>query len=394
MLEYKICDIFMKILYIAHTSADGGSSVALLNIVKGMLNRNVELAVACPTREGYLAEQLKQLGILCYIPTRRYEGYHVYPLTKRLGQWCSFFIKDYLAEKRGERFIAKIIKEYNPDIVHTNSSACVIGYNVCKRLGIKHVWHIREYLEFFTGWTPKPCVAVHKKRILSHYTRNIAITKSMYEHYDMKEPNVYIYDGVIDTTKQINPQTEFFHPYFLFVGALTRDKGIDVAVKQFLEFNKTNKSHHLVIIGPSKDSTLDEELQNMLSSQQASEFVHWLGLRNDVYDWMCRASALLVPSLKEGFGFTIAEGMYCNTIVIGRDTTGIKEQFDKGFQETGTEIGLRFVRDEEIPQLMNRSISEDFSLMKKYAHEVVLHNYTIEANVNKIYDFYKNILGL
>ena len=384
----------MRVLYVAHTSAEGGSSAALINIIKGMQSNNIECAVVCPTREGHLVERLQQMRIQCYIPKRRYEGYHIYPPVKRLGQWIIYFIKDYLAEKRGERFLTKVIKEYRPDLVHTNSSACIIGYNVCKRVGIKHIWHIREYLESFSSWTPKPNISSHKNRLLSPNSYNIAITKSMFNHYCMTSPNTYIYDGVIDTKQQINPQIELPYPYFLFVGALTRDKGVDIAVKEFLKFKITNNTHHLVIIGLTKDPSLDKELKQMISSQNASNYVHWLGHRNDVYDWMCKATALLVPSLKEGFGFTVAEGMFCNTIVIARDTTGIKEQFDKGLQETGIEIGLRFTHDDELIGLMNRSISEDFSLMKEYAHKVVLNNYTIEANVDKILEFYHKVLGL
>lgn len=384
----------MRILYLAHTSADGGSSVALLNIVKGMRNKKVELAVVCPTREGYLVEQLQKKGILCYIPNRRYEGYHVYPPVKRMSQWISFYIKDYLAVKRGERFLKKIIEEFRPHIVHTNSSACIVGYNVCKRLGVKHVWHVREFLDIGFGWTPRPSMSAHVARLQSPHTYNIVITKAIYEHYKLTEPHEYIYDGVLDTKTLITPQTELDVPYFLFVGALTENKGLCTAVRQFLEFHKSNKTHHLVIIGSTKKTELNEQLKSEISDNGADKYVHWLGQRNDVYSWMEGASALLVPSFNEGFGFITVEGMFCKTIVIGRDTAGTKEQFDKGLLETGTEIGLRFVHDEEIPSLMSRSISEDFSSMKEAAHKVVLNNYTIEANVDKIYDFYKKILEL
>lgn len=381
----------MKVLYIAHTSNAGGSTAALINILKGMRTKDIEVAVICPT-PGPLVESIKELEIKTFVPNSRYVGYYVYPVTKSPLKWLKEMGSVIYRTIIGERYIASVIDEFKPDIVHSNSTACVAGFHVCMRKKIPHVWHVREFINRDFGWTPIPTFFSPKKRLHKKGNYNIAITKSVFDYFELRKQDTQIYDGVIDVNTSFEGQTEFQHPYFLFVGALTAGKGIDVAVTQFIEFHKSNNSHHLVIIGPTKDKVLLDQLHKQVAKANVEEFVHWLGLRDDVYSWMSEATALLVPSINEGFGFITAEGMYCGTPVIGRNTSGTKEQFDKGLLESGSEIGLRFMDDEDLPKLMQLVIDEDTKDMKEKAYSVVTQNYTIQANAERIYAFYDNVI--
>lgn len=385
----------MKVLYIAHTPNEGGSTVALINLIKGIIAKGIEPAVVCPYN-GILVDQLKAMNVKVYVPNSsdKYVGYNIYPITKNPIRWVKSMIGDSIRTYKGERYIASVIREFRPDIVHTNSTACVAGFNVCKRMGIKHVWHVREFLDLGFGWTPRPSVSAHVNRLHSPHTYNIVITKAIYNHFKLAEPHEYIYDGALDTKKSIIPQSELNVPYFLFVGALTEKKGLCTAVRQFLEFHKSNKTHHLVIIGSTKRPELNEQLKSEISDNGADRYVHWLGQRNDVYNWMAGATALLVPSFNEGFGFITVEGMFCKTVVIGRDSAGTKEQFDKGLEDIGNEIGLRFKEDSELPNLMAKAINREYTQMKQMAYDVVCKNYTIEANAEKVFNFYNKIIKL
>lgn len=382
----------MRILYIAHTSNDGGSTVALVNIIKGMKSKDIEMAVICPTT-GPLVEILEKIGIRTFVPKSRYVGYYVYPVTKSPLKWLKEMGSVIYRTIIGEKYIASIIDEYKPDIVHSNSTACVAGFHVCMRKKVPHVWHVREFINRDFGWTPIPTFFSPKKRLHKKGNYNIAITKSVFDYFELRKQDAQIYDGVINTNTCFKGQTEFQHPYFLFVGALTAGKGIAVAITQFIEFHKSNNSHHLVIIGPTKDKTLEDQLHKQVAKANVEEFIHWMGLRNDVYSWMSKATALLVPSINEGFGFITAEGMYCGTPVIGRNTSGTKEQFDKGLHETGMEIGFRFTNDDELPKLMHQVINEDTTVMRDKAYSVVTQNYTIQANAAKIYAYYIEVIN-
>ena len=132
----------MRILYITHTSGKGGSSVALLNILKGIRKMNVEVGVICPTSQGFLVDELKAMGIKTFIPEKRYCGYYVYPQVKNPLRWCRNMVGLLWRSHIGRTYIKRIINEFKPDLVHTNSSACVVGWQVCRKMRIKHIYVI------------------------------------------------------------------------------------------------------------------------------------------------------------------------------------------------------------------------------------------------------------
>lgn len=384
----------MKILYVAHTSGIGGASVALINLIKGMQNKyGVFIAVACPEPKGYLVDKLNEMNVTVFTPPRRYNGFFVFPKVKNPLLWIKAMIGLIVRYFWGVIFLSKVVKNFRPDIIHTNSSACVVGLDVAKMKRIPHVWHIREFIDTGFDWTFIPSNKSLYKRMYCKGNFNIAITKSVYDHFHLRKCDKYIYDGVIDTNRKINDATKLDFPYFLYVGNITRSKGVDVLIEQYLIFHKIDKKLHLVLAGPlERNIDFCDEMKHAIKEDKSSEFVHWLGKRDDVYELMKGALALIVPSRSEGFGFITVEAMYNKCLVIGHNIEGLKEQFDKGLSDTKDEIALRYDIDSELSEKMFLAVSNDFTEMKKRAFSVVLENYTIDKNSESIYDYYKNIL--
>lgn len=384
----------MKVLYIAHTSDNEGSSVALINIAKGMQGRDIEFAVVCPDSKGALVASLHAMGVRVFVPRFQYTGFYVYPLTKNPLLWLKRMLGVALREVYGRWYLPKVVKAFHPDIIHTNSGACSLGWKTARSMHIPHVWHIREYMDKDFGLTVIPSNRTYRERLHSIGNYNITITQSIFQHFNLRPVDECIYDGVIDSHRAVGDTPAFGYPYFLFVGNIIKAKGVDTLVEQFLSFHKSDDRRHLVLAGPyDREPELYDSLQKKIAAADAADYVHWLGRRSDVYELMRGATALIVPSYNEGFGFITAEAMFCRCLVIGRDTAGTKEQFDKGKDESGGEIGLRFSSDSEMPSLMHLAATSNFDEIKKRALEVVLNNYTIEANTQRIYKFYENVLS-
>lgn len=107
---------------------------------------------------------------------------------------------------------------------------------------------------------------------------------------------------------------------------------------------------------------------------------------------MSKAQALIVASKFEGFGFISVEAMFNYCYVIGRNTGGIKEQFDKGLETFGSEIGFRFEDIEGLVHAMTLVVNEYSEKMLDNAKNIVDNNYTSKVCAENILNFYDKIL--
>ena len=381
-----------RVLYVLHSMNNDGSSRAFLNLVAEMKRMGVEVGATVPHKEGYLYDKLCSLGVKIFY-RRGYPSFLQYP-SQNIGhreriKWYYTYSRIILGVHRD---MYKIIKEFKPDVVHTNSSAIDYALLGCYLTRTPHVWHVRELLVEGCNMDVFPSLNLLKWKIKRPFSHSIAVTKAVYDYYNMSDKDTVIYDGVINEKRKIKPSSEFVFPYFLTVGYVSEVKGILSLVRKFAQFAQSNKDIHLMIVGGyCIGDDYYEQCVKVIEEYGTEGRVHFLGRRDDVYELMASAEALFVCSKFEGFGFTPVEAMYCNTLVIGRNVGGVKEQFDIGLAQTGKEIALRFVDEEELPKLMSRALSEDFSEMKQRARKVVLDNYTISRNAQQILTFYKQI---
>lgn len=136
-------------------------------------------------------------------------------------------------------------------------------------------------------------------------------------------------------------------------------------------------------------------ISHEISIRHNAHQIKYLGFRTDIYSLMANATALLVPSYNEGFGFITVEAMLNKTLVIGRNVAGTKEQFDNGKDMSGMEIGIRFNTTEELSEKMLQVCKKNQSYFKQMinqAYNVVISNYTIEKNTQQIKNLYEQIL--
>jgi len=380
----------MKVLYLTHSESIQGAGIALLNIVRGMVSHGIECVVIVPFH-GEMEKNLVNIGVKCYI-SRCYNA--IYP---QLKGWMDYVLWPYrlgrtiLTNAIAKRRLLRIVDIEHPDIIHTNTGVVRFGASVALKKSIPHVWHIREFQtrDFFGV----PLGGEKKVQQLYHSQSNhcVAITKSVFEHFSLSEPKDHVvYDGVFSKDVLI-PQKYENKRYLLFVGSLQRGKGIYDALLAFDSVAKQIPRHELWIAG-NDYIDINKEILNLKNASQ----VKYLGFRSDVYELMANATAVLVPSYYEGFGFITAEAMLNKTIVIGRDVAGTKEQFDNGLNSTGKEIGIRFHNMEELSRaILNVCIKPytAFQEMTDNAYKVVMENYTIEKNTEKILAIYEQLLN-
>jgi glycosyltransferase involved in cell wall biosynthesis len=126
---------------------------------------------------------------------------------------------------------------------------------------------------------------------------------------------------------KVNPMRDKSAP-LLFVGSLEPRKNLDRILDAYLRFRKRNPESDLPILTiVGGRGWLDEKLVARILLLEKQQLVTWTRYCStekliDIYQ---SSSALLFPSLHEGFGFPILESMAFNLPVITSDRGAMKE---------------------------------------------------------------------
>ena len=231
-----------------------------------------------------------------------------------------------------------------------------------------------------------------EKMLRTENNYNIAITKGVFNHFSLR-PGLdrVIYDGVFEKS-QIRNVVDGERFFFLFVGRIEEAKGVIELLEAFSLYCEKKKDATLLLAGANFDDFYYKKCINFINSHKLTNNVDFLGERSDVYDLMSKSIATIVPSRSEGFGFITVEAMLNGSIVIGKDVSGTKEQFDNGLEKCGNEIGIRYLTKEELVQALIYVESTDLSEMRKRAREVVLELYPAEKHVSLVREYYEFII--
>lgn len=384
----------MKVLYISHSVDCYGATIALLNIMREMISRGVEVCLMCPSDKGFLIDEVRKNDCIKIYPTIGYPSMLIFPGVKmNMLQYIKYWIGRAVRCMAFQWKTYMLIRRVHPDIVHCNSAVNDYALLGCKLTHIPHVWHAREYIDKDFGCKVFPSMPFLRWKMSLCFNHTIAITKGVFEHYQLqRNKDFVIYDGVFDENVRplVSTGKLFDFEYFLFAGTIGKGKGVHCLIEQFCVFAQRHDNIHLVLVGGFNKN--DSYYQYCVElGKNFADRIHFIGMRNDVYELMAGAVALVVPSLFEGFGFTTVEAMFNGALVIGRNAAGTKEQFDIGLKQTGEEIGLRFENDDEMPSLMEKALVNDFTAMKERARQVVTLNYSTNKNANEIFALYNRI---
>lgn len=384
----------MKILYIVHTNAVGGSNNALFNILGYMKERHdVRVLFPKPSNGQSVVQDYLERNHIRYYNPYFYDAF-VYGKDRNVIRRFIRTVGRFYRHLRMRKKIKGIIDDFKPDIVHTNNGIIDIALDYCRKKGIPHVWHLREYQDLDFKMSVMPSKSVWLKRIHRQGNYNIAITKGIFDYFQLRDCDTYIYDGVLDLSVPSMKKKEK-SDYFLFVAgiAFAQGKGLLDALKAFGKFAENYKEYKLYVAGSVVDNSYKAECDAFIQSNNLADKVGFLGVRSDVNELMAASIATLVPSRFEGFGFITVEAMYNGSLVIGRNTAGTKEQFDRGLEITGEEIGMRFNDADELVLCMKKAVNEDTADMRQRAKTVVERLYTIDGACRNLDNYYKRIFS-
>lgn len=374
----------MRLLYISASSTTGGAQQALYNLVLEMISRGHEVGVMLPDKDGTYFKRLEEAG--CRMFAEQPYVMSLYPTSRLPWKRKERFAA--LKRNQGEvrEYVGSVLDRFKPQIVHTNVGPLDLAQEECRKRGIPHVWHIREYQR---GMTFYPSEDTFRSLLDTDGNRCIAISKGVFEYWRLdRDRDRIIYDGVIPAGDSVAGSGD--GGFFLFAGRVEKTKEVLPMLRAFRLYRKAGGRLNLVIAG--KDSglyALKCKAYSFIFMPKGS--VCFTGNREGIDDLVLKAAALIAPCRFEGFGFTVVEAMYRKCPVIGFDGCGIKEQFDNGLERTGQEIGLRFRSIRELADRMTGPAPDEE--MKERALRTVTELYTVNRHADQVEAFYKDMLG-
>ena len=100
------------------------------------------------------------------------------------------------------------------------------------------------------------------------------------------------------------------------VGRLTHQKGFDILLEAFARTRKRYPSWTLTIIG---DGSLRQDLESLCDRLEIAESVNFVGLVDDVTEYLRAADLFVMASRFEGFPNALCEAMACGLPVVHTD---------------------------------------------------------------------------
>lgn len=173
---------------------------------------------------------------------------------------------------------------------------------------------------------------------------------------------------------------------FLFVGRITRDKGIFDLIQAFKELNQENPKTSLWIVGPDEEG-IRAQIQHIFPKLNG---VQWIGSSMTPEVFMAKADVLVLPSYREGFGSVIIEAAACKTPAIAYRICGVIDAVENDRSGILVNKGDYMALKSAMKMLL---CNPSFLIkLQEYAYQRVTNIFSSKKITNDWVEFYESII--
>nr|WP_284698356.1 glycosyltransferase family 4 protein [Algibacter sp.] len=222
--------------------------------------------------------------------------------------------------KQNEIFHLRFLKEYQPNIIYSNTSVINIGVKLAIKLNLPHVWHVRE----FQFYDIKPDFG---KKYLVYYLKksdliiaNSEMLKSYFESFVSNKKIKMIYNGIeINNKRSIDLKLKSIERDFTFlmVGELIKRKSHIEVLRALKVLKLRNQRLKLIIVG---EGHLRIEIEKFILENDLLGYVTLAGYQDKVDEFYLQADCFLMSSKHETFGRVTVEAMMFSLPIIGKNS--------------------------------------------------------------------------
>jgi glycosyltransferase involved in cell wall biosynthesis len=287
-------------------------------------------------------------------------------------------------------YLNQLHREFNFQLVYSNTLAVVVGAWWARRRNLPHIWHIHEIL-----LGPSPLVSMLAKMLDGSTTEPIVVSQAVGDHWKNKlkkaRPEV-IYNGIpyepylieFPNAKK-NLGIEEDKLVITMVGRINPGKGqlFFLEIAEIL-VNRFPQLHFLLVGDPFPGyESIEQEIIQKIEKPQLQKSVSYLGFRKDIPEILAATDIFVLPSiLPDSFPTVILEAMASGKPVVATGSGGASEMVIH--EKTGLLVSIGDVKKgaEALDKLI-KNVALRIE-MGNAARNRVLHEYSLEAFEEKI----------
>ena len=218
------------------------------------------------------------------------------------------------------------------------------------------------------------------------------------EHFNVQEDKIkVIYNGINLEQYQFTEKKATLEkfkidaskPYVLFVGRITRQKGIIHLVNAIKHIDKDTQI--VLCAGAPDTEEIAKEMQESFAAvKQTRENIFWIEEmlpKDQIIELYSHATVFCCPSIYEPFGIINIEAMACKTAVVASAVGGIKEVVIHN--ETGILIDVEQQKTAPFEPVAPEKFSKDLADgINKVVNDSELRNHMEKASRKRVEDFF------
>lgn len=324
----------MRLLYVANGSDLYGASRSLLRLASGMARQGHEAQVILP-RDGPLRRHLEQAGVETVV------HHDLAVLTRHALRTPTGCLSLLARLVRSTLWISARIRQFKPDLVHTNVATVLSSGLAAKLCGTPHVWHMREFLTGISWlWFLYRRIICLFADVIVCNSRAVAGQFSR----AIQRKVVVIYNGIPREELAAKTQSEISdfkrhhslrgQPLIGVVGRINLEqKGQDVFVRAAALLAREFPEAGFAVVGsahPGNESHV-ARLERLIEQCGMRERTFLSGDIDELGTLFSALDVCVLPARKpEGLGNVLIEAMALGKPVVGAGIGGIPEIIEHG----------------------------------------------------------------
>ena len=312
----------LKVVYLDHIAKLSGGELALLRTLPALMEHVEPIVVLA--EDGPLREKLEAVGVEVRILPL---GDRVREARRETVVAGGISVAQVLDLTRYVKQLRALLKEIQPDIVHTNSLKSALYGGVAGRFaGIPVVWHVRDRIA--DDYLPRP--AVHAVRLAARILPTAVVANSQTTLNTLPRRGVVLGNPVVPDAVE-RPEIRDKggdRPLTIgLVGRLSPWKGQDVFLKAFAAaFPDGQERAHLVGSVMFGEEEWEKHLHRLADELGITHRVDFRGFREDIWaEYALLDIAVHASTTPEPFGQVVLEAMAAGVPLIAAAEGGPAE---------------------------------------------------------------------